>query len=320
MRTWVAPWFALLACTGCDHRSSAGTAGVPSGAAIETGIAPADVTLPASSSTTVPAVDPLVVVLSHSRLALGRDAPLAVPNPDSATWAQGFDAKYKRASRNDLFLVPLGSAMGAAFPGDASVGDVAIAASASISYRMLTETMYTLGQERVVRVAILVRSGAEVRAIPIKLPRPGDNLISPTMVSALLAQLAHDGGPGAPSATPPPRASSDASTSAAVSLSLNVIGTDGGFVVSAAGQRMGPGCHEPGTGIAVPRHDDAYDFAGLAACATTIKASSPTYAGETRVTVTLNAGLDVQLLVSTLDALRGTGGALFPEVLLGVPH
>jgi len=93
-----------------------------------------------------------------------------------------------------------------------------------------------------------------------------------------------------------------------------------GFVVTAAGRRVAPGCHEAGTGTAVPKRDDAYDFAALTACATAIKSSEPRFAGETHVTVTADAGVDVQTVVSTIDALRGPDGSLFPEVALGVPR
>ncbi len=79
------------------------------------------------------------------------------------------------------------------------------------------------------------------------------------------------------------------------------------------------GCHEPGGGVTVPRHGDAYDFEALTACAATLKSSEPRFATDARVTLSAEAGVDVQTLVSTLDALRGADGQLFPEVMLGVP-
>jgi hypothetical protein len=60
-----------------------------------------------------------------------------------------------------------------------------------------------------------------------------------------------------------------------------------GFVVLAAGRLMGPGCREAGEGAAVPNPGnlgDVYLFAGLTACATTIKSSEPRFSTERHVT------------------------------------
>jgi hypothetical protein len=84
---------------------------------------------------------------------------------------------------------------------------------------------------------------------------------------------------------------------------------------------MGPGCREAGERWAVPNPGnlgDIYNFAGLTACATTIKSSEPRFSTETHVTITADASVNMQTLVSTIDALRGADGLLFPEVSLGV--
>jgi hypothetical protein len=313
---------ALLLGGACDRAS---TGGFPAPPSVFTAAAPEiEPALPISSSTTPAPSDGLLVLLSRKVLSLGRDgATLAVPDLDTNAWSKGFEGKYKRSSRNDFFLLPLGAALQAAYPGEASVPAVVIAADASISYRMLTETVYTLGQERVRTVDLLVRSVAGKVAIPLTLPGHPD-LASPISDEArrtILQSLAGDSGaPSAHSASlPAPVASASAQSTPPVPLNLNVIVTNPGFVVSAARRRMAPGCHEAGEGAAVPRHDDAYDFATLTACATTIKSSEPRFATVMRVTVSADPGVDVQTLTSTLDALRGADGRLFPEVMLGVP-
>jgi biopolymer transport protein ExbD len=242
--------------------------------------------------------DALLVVLSREGLSLGKDGPiLAMADVDPAAWSDGFDARYKRASRNDLYLVPLGTALQAAHPGAASAPTVVIAADASIPYRMLHETLYTLGQARVTTANLLVRSGL---VIPFSFDA------SPLADQVRRAREALV--PGAP-----------------IQLQLHVLVTTrmpAGFVVAAAGRSMGPGCRVVGEGAAVPNPGnlgDLYMFSGLTACATTIKSSEPRFSTERHVTITADASVNMQTLASTIDALRGADGLLFPEVSLGVP-
>jgi biopolymer transport protein ExbD len=251
--------------------------------------------LPLSTSGTYAPSDALLVVLSREGLSLGKGSPiLATADVDPATWSNGFDERYKRGSRNDLYLVPLGTALQAAHPDAATAPTVVIAADASIPYRMLHETLFTLGQSRVTMGNLLVRSGF---VIPFAFDA------SPLADQVRRAHQALV--PGAPP-----------------QLQLNVIvttRTTPGFVVSAAGRSMGPGCREAGEGGAVPKLGDLYLFAGLTACATTIKSSEPRFSTETHVTITADGSVNMQTLVSTIDALRGADGLLFPEVSLGLP-
>jgi hypothetical protein len=162
---------------------------------------------------------------------------------------------------------------------------------------MLAETLYTLGQARVTTANLLVRSGFVI---------PCTFDASPLVDHVRRAPEALV--PGAPTA-----------------LQLQVIVTTRrtpGFVISAAGREMGPGCREAGEGAAVPNPGnlgDLYLFAGLTACTTTIKSSEPRFSKETHVTITADGSVNMQTLVSTIDALRGADGLLFPDVSLGVP-
>jgi biopolymer transport protein ExbD len=274
--------------TACGGGSAIAPSAVPSH--------PGEWPLPISSCTT-PAPDAaLVVVLSRKGLSLGKDgALLASVDPDATTWSQGFGTPYKPHARNDLELVPLTAALQAAYPDGNPLPTAAIAADPSVPYRMVEETLYTLGQRHVTSAVLLARAGS---AIPFTFD-----------VSPLAEQVRHGPCQSVPGEAPP--------------LCLHVIITDGrsaGFVISAAGRQVGPGCQAaPGFGAAVPKRGGAFDFAGLSACAATLKGSDARLAAETYVTVTADGGVDVQTVVSTIDALRGSDGRLFADVRLGVP-
>jgi biopolymer transport protein ExbD len=323
MREFLPALALVVIATACDHSSSGGNpAPAPSGAT-PTGPVPADVTLASSRSTRALPTDALVVVLSRTRLALGRDgATLAAPDP--ASWAQGFEARYKRESRNDFFVLPLGNAMAAAYPGEAGVPEVAVAADAAVPYRLLVETIYTLGQERATKVSLVVQSTTGPGTIEIKLPGRPQSMATREQVEALLAASRGDSGAAPAGSTRPAPAHPSASAQVADAgppgpLNLNVVFVDEGFVVSASGHRLAPGCREAGAGAAVALRGGAQDLAGLTACVSAIKAAAPAFATEKTVTVSAASSTDVRTLVATLDALRGEGASLFPEVQLGVP-
>src|SRR5215472_3453055 len=69
-----------------------------------------DLQLPKSILTTEPDSEPegLSVIVSKSQIIVGESVVCPVP-PDAAQY--GIEAAYKRGSRNDYFIVPLGSAL-----------------------------------------------------------------------------------------------------------------------------------------------------------------------------------------------------------------
>lgn len=105
-------------------------------------------------------------------------------------------------------------------------------------------------------------------------------------------------------------------------LNLSVFIVNDGFSLKASGGNIAPGCERPGSGLAVPKQGDAYDFASLTRCAKRLKDASPEFKDETQVTITANPGTDYQTIVNTMDALRRTedGEDLFPDVHFGVPR
>jgi biopolymer transport protein TolR len=120
-------------------------------------------------------------------------------------------------------------------------------------------------------------------------------------------------------------------------LGLTVVVLRDGFIVSALGQRMGPGCDGPGAGMAVGRGADGdYDYDALNACASKLKALSPKFADENDVTLSAASDVQYEVMVHTMDALRSsrddadtlegakcagatcTGAGLFPKVSFAV--
>ena len=127
-----------------------------------------DLQLPKSILTTEPDAEPegLAVILSKSQIIVGESVVCPVP-PDAAQY--GTEAKYKRGSRNDYFIVPLGSSLQAwrdsdkrirmATGRDPSYSDAILIADAQTPYRLLTEVMYTLGQTEFSKFHMMVLQG-----------------------------------------------------------------------------------------------------------------------------------------------------------------
>jgi len=125
--------------------------------------------------------------------------------------------------------------------------------------------------------------------------------------------------------TQPPSASRGVRAPTKPSLSLNIVVIDKGFIVSAFGQRIGEGCQGIGSGVAVGlkttdgRED--YDYSSLKSCAKRLKNQVPEAADETAATLTANANIPYQVIISTIDAIRKSddGQELFPDINFGVP-
>ncbi len=121
-----------------------------------------------ASSTTSPDSEPegLAVIVSKSQIIVGESVVCPVP-PDAAQY--GIEAKYKRGSRNDYFIVPLGSALQswrdsdkrirAATGKDPNHSEAILIADTSTPYRLLTEVMYTLGQTEFSKFHMMVLQG-----------------------------------------------------------------------------------------------------------------------------------------------------------------
>jgi hypothetical protein len=279
--------------------------------------------LPTSSATAPVPGDALVVTLATGGLSLGRQGPsLAVLDADRSTWSQGFEAKYKQSSRNDMRLLPLEAALAEHRAGDAAPPEALVAADGTIAYRMLFEVLYTLGQSGVSRLALEVRSPSGHHALALA-PGARAPAASSDGAGQLLALMYADGrhrDAGVHAHASPSQAAPAPALDASAPLQAAVAFLAEGFAVSGARAKLGPGCDGPGASPAVPKKGADYDYAGLGACLAKLKASAPRFASETTVTLVPMAGTDVQTLVSVIDAVRGPDGSIFADVQLGVPR
>jgi biopolymer transport protein ExbD len=106
------------------------------------------------------------LVVSRTQIIAADSVICPVP-PDAAQY--GLEAKYKRGSRNDFFIVPLGSALQAwrdsdkrlraATGKDVTQSEAILIADSRTPYRVLTEVMYTLGQTEFAKFHMLVLQG-----------------------------------------------------------------------------------------------------------------------------------------------------------------
>jgi biopolymer transport protein TolR len=102
-------------------------------------------------------------------------------------------------------------------------------------------------------------------------------------------------------------------------LNLAAFITTQGVSLKTSTGNIATGCQDVGSGIAVPKVGDNYDFKSLTACAKRLKSASAAFKEETQVTITANPGIEYKTVIDVMDALRGdSDGELFPEVHFGV--
>ena len=128
-----------------------------------------DLQLPKSMLSTSPESEPegLAVIVSKSQIIVGET--VVCPVPARRVRSTASRAKYKRGSRNDFFIVPLGSALrpgatrtsASAWPPgkDPSQSEAILIADQHMPYRLLTEVMYTLGQTEFAKFHMMVLQG-----------------------------------------------------------------------------------------------------------------------------------------------------------------
>jgi biopolymer transport protein ExbD len=132
-----------------------------------------DLKLPKSVLDSSPDQEPegLAVIVSKSQIIVGETVVCPVP-PDAAQY--GIEAKYKRGSRNDYMIVPLGSSLQAwrdadkriraATGKDPNHSEAILIADVTTPYRLLTEVMYTLGQTEFSKFHMMVLQGEKKKS------------------------------------------------------------------------------------------------------------------------------------------------------------
>ncbi len=237
-----------------------------------------------------------VVTISRT-MARFDAADLTVPVPPDAQL--GFESRFKRESRKDLFVVPLGQSLdsarwfwktfASATGRDPDVRWATLLVDRDVPYRILKEFFYTSRQTWTEGFHLGVSRGGRLATIDL-LPVPF----------------------GAPEW--------EASLPTQPSISLHVGIAGDGFLVTAFGAQLGQGCLGPGRGATIPvRTTDGkteYDYAALTRCVTRLKHQVAEASDERAVDINTGDEIPYHVLVSALDAVRRgeDGQELFPDV------
>lgn len=127
-----------------------------------------DLKLPISIVKTPPGQEGVLVTISKSQIIVGDAKVLTLPGRES-TAQTGVGARYKRGGPNDMYIVPLGSALQsarrtdkairAAKGLDASSSEAVIIADQTTPYRLFIEVLFTLGQSEFGKYHLMVMQG-----------------------------------------------------------------------------------------------------------------------------------------------------------------
>lgn len=99
-------------------------------------------------------------------------------------------------------------------------------------------------------------------------------------------------------------------------LSLGIVLTDEGAIVTSTAGKYSAGCTGYGEGrvITVARDGDGYDWSALAECLSAIKEANPT---ETEIAVSADPLIAYEHVIHAMDTARADGErVLFPDVLV----
>jgi biopolymer transport protein ExbD len=124
-----------------------------------------DLKLPASIIKTQPHQEGVLVTVSKSQILVGDEKILSLPGRESLAQA-GVDARFKRGGPNDLYIVPLGSALMAARKTDIAIrrakgldpssSEAIVIADKGTPYRLLMEVLFTMGQSEYGKYHLMV--------------------------------------------------------------------------------------------------------------------------------------------------------------------
>jgi len=127
-----------------------------------------DLKLPISLVKTPPGQDGVLVTISKTQIIVGDDKVVTLPGRES-TSQTGVGARYHRNGPNDLFIVPLGSALQSARRTDKAVrtakgldpssSEAIIIADQTTPYRLFIEVLFTLGQSEFGKYHLMVMQG-----------------------------------------------------------------------------------------------------------------------------------------------------------------
>ncbi len=102
-------------------------------------------------------------------------------------------------------------------------------------------------------------------------------------------------------------------------LNLSAWITAEGIALKTSGGNIATGCATVGPGTTVPKNGNDYDFIELTRCARELKTQNERFQDETQVTITANPGVEYQVIINVIDAMRKDAtGSLFPDIRFGV--
>jgi biopolymer transport protein ExbD len=124
-----------------------------------------DLRLPSSIISSPPHQEGIIVTISKSQILVGENKILSLPGRES-TAQTGVGAAFKRGGPNDLYIVPLGSALQAVRKTDVAIrrakgldpssSEAIIIADKATPYRLLIEVLFTLGQSEFGKYHLMV--------------------------------------------------------------------------------------------------------------------------------------------------------------------
>ncbi len=317
----------LAALPSCKSDPAATDASAPTAS---TAALPADlagVKLPVTKSRDALPKTGVRVVVSKTAVAVGSPAKQAVPLRSRTQVSQGgIAAEHKRSGPNDLFIVPLAKAIVTAKRSEEAI----LYVDAQTPYRLLVEVLFTLGQSEIGKDHFVARNKGRLVVstfVPPSLKDLGelDVDVPPGLLdSAARASTASTAPSGAATGSAAPVPSVDPSATrlaprggGRLSLSVYVMGD--GMAVKTRKGNVATGCKNIGSGVAVPKHGGAHDYASLTGCLVRLRALRKADDDES-VTLTANPDVDFQTIMHTVDAMRSDaqGKPLFPTVNFGV--
>jgi biopolymer transport protein ExbD len=191
----------------------------------------------------------------------------------------GFDERLKRSGPDGMLISPLehGLQWARAQGGAPDKASLEVIADRATPYRVLFEVVYTATQAGFSNIALAAQAKASRTSIPIVVPQ--SDVLDGDAITVLVAP--------------------------------------DGFTVKTPVGNLATGCELIGEGLTLPRTAAGYDFTGLTTCAERVKSQGTKLAESPRVTLTASPEIALQTIISAMDALRGTGRELFPEVALG---
>ena len=97
-------------------------------------------------------------------------------------------------------------------------------------------------------------------------------------------------------------------------LNLTITVTNSGFIVAGSGGVLTQGCDRTGPPPTVPKRGPEWDYDGLTRCVQRIKQEFP---NETRAIVAANPEIKYEIVVKTMDAIRGAPPSLlFTDIMM----